>query len=147
MDNRNDYFIVNKNVLPDVFAKVVEAKTILELEKVKTVKEAINYVGISRSTFYKYRDYIFPFYDNTKGKTVTMYLQLKDISGLLSNVLNIIASNGANILTINQNIPLNGIASVSITIETGKMENDIKNLINILENLDNVEKIEIIAVQ
>ncbi len=147
MDNKNDYFIVNKNVLPDVFIKVMEAKTLLERKKVRTVQEATDYVNISRSTFYKYRDYIFPFYDNTKGKTITIYLQLEDIAGLLSNVLNIIADEGANILTINQNIPLNGIATVNITIETGKMKNDIKNLINILESLNNVKKIEIIAIQ
>ncbi len=147
MDNKNDYFIVNKNVLPDVFIKVMEAKMLLERKKVRTVQEATDYVNISRSTFYKYRDYIFPFYDNTKGKTITIYLQLEDIAGLLSNVLNIIADEGANILTINQNIPLNGIATVNITIETGKMKNDIKNLINILESLNNVKKIEIIAIQ
>lgn len=147
MDNKNDYFIVNKNVLPDVFIKVMEAKMLLERKKVRTVQEATDYVNISRSTFYKYRDYIFPFYDNTKGKTITIYLQLEDIAGLLSNVLNIIADEGANILTINQNIPLNGIAIVNITIETGKMKNDIKNLINILESLNNVKKIEIIAIQ
>lgn len=147
MDNKSNYFIVDKSVLPDVFVKVIEAKSILEKKKVKTVQEAIDYVGISRSAFYKYRDYVFPFYENTKGKTITMYLQLEDISGLLSNVLNIIADEGANILTINQNIPLNGIANVSITVETGNMRSDIKNLINILENLNHVKKVEIIAIQ
>lgn len=147
MDNKNNYFIVDKRVLPDVFIKVIEAKSILEKKKVKTVQEAIDYVGISRSAFYKYRDYIFPFYENTKGKTITMYLQLEDISGLLSNVLNIIADEGANILTINQNIPLNGLANVSITVETGKMKSDIKNLIDILENLNHIKKVEIIAIQ
>lgn len=147
MDNKSNYFIVDKKVLPDVFIKVIEAKSILEKKKVKTVQEAIDYVGISRSAFYKYRDYIFPFYENTKGKTITMYLQLEDISGLLSNVLNIIADEGANILTINQNIPLNGFANVSITVETGKMKSDIKNLIDILENLNHVKKVEIIAIQ
>lgn len=147
MDNKSNYFIVDKRVLPDVFIKVIEAKAILEKKKVKTVQEAIDYVGISRSAFYKYRDYIFPFYENTKGKTITMYLQLEDISGLLSNVLNIIADEGANILTINQNIPLNGLANVSITVETGKMKSDIKNLIDILENLNHIKKVEIIAIQ
>lgn len=147
MDNKSNYFIVDKRVLPDVFIKVIEAKSILEKKKVKTVQEAIDYVGISRSAFYKYRDYIFPFYENTKGKTITMYLQLEDISGLLSNVLNIIADEGANILTINQNIPLNGLANVSITVETGKMKSDIKNLIDILENLNHIKKVEIIAIQ
>lgn len=147
MDNKSNYFIVDKRVLPDVFIKVIEAKSILEKKKVKTVQEAIDYVGISRSAFYKYRDYIFPFYENTKGKTITMYLQLEDISGLLSNVLNIIADEGANILTINQNIPLNGFANVSITVETGKMKSDIKNLIDVLENLNHIKKVEIIAIQ
>lgn len=145
MKAKDQFYIVDKSVLPEVFLKVIEVKTILEKGKVKTVQEAVSQVGMSRSAFYKYRDYIFPFYENTRGKTVTMYLQLEDISGLLSNVLNLIADAGANILTINQNIPLNGMANVTITIETGKMKEDIGSLIETLEALESVKKIEIIA--
>jgi chorismate mutase len=145
MKEKDQFFIVDKSVLPEVFLKVIEVKTILEKGKVKTVQEAVSKVGISRSAFYKYRDYIFPFYENTRGKTITMYLQLEDISGLLSNVLNLIADAGANILTINQNIPLNGMANVTITIETGKMKEDMGSLMETLETLDSVKKIEIIA--
>jgi len=145
MKEKDKFFIVDKSVLPEVFLKVIEVKTILEKGKIKTVQEAVATVGISRSAFYKYRDNIFPFYENTRGKTITMYLQLEDISGLLSNVLNLIADAGANILTINQNIPLNGMANVTITVETGKMNEDIGSLMETLEFLDSVKKIEIIA--
>lgn len=142
---KDNFFIVDKNVLPEVFIKVIEAKKILERGKIKTVQEATAQVGISRSTFYKYHDYIFPFYENTRGRTITISLQLEDIAGLLSTVLNLIANAEANILTINQNIPINGIANVTITLETGKMKEDIKNLINTLGNLESIQKIEIIA--
>jgi chorismate mutase len=145
MKKTDQFFIVDKSVLPEVFLKVIEVKTILEKGKIKTVQDAVSEVGISRSAFYKYRDYIFPFYENTRGKTITMYLQLEDVSGLLSNVLNLIADAGANILTINQNIPLNGMANVTITIETGKMKEDIGSLMETLELVDSVKKIEIIA--
>ncbi len=145
MKEKDNFFIIDKSVLPEVFIKVVEAKKILEKGEIKTIQEAVNQVGISRSAFYKYRDYIFPFYENTRGKTITISLQIEDIAGLLSNVLNLIAEAGANILTINQNIPLNGIAIVTITIETGKIKNDIKNLIDTFESLQGVQKVEIIA--
>lgn len=145
MREKDNFFIVDKNVLPEIFIKVIEAKKILERGKIKTVKEATAQVGISRSTFYKYHEYIFPFYENTRSRTITISLQLEDIAGLLSNVLNLIANAEANILTINQNIPINGIANVTITLETGKMKEDIKNLIDTLESLESVQKVEIIA--
>lgn len=147
MDKNKNLFIVDKCVLPKVFAKVVDAKKILQNGKVKTVQEAISQVGLSRSAFYKYRDYVFPFYENITDRTITISLQLEDVAGLLSHVLNLIAEVGANILTINQNIPLNGVANVTITIDTGNMKQSIEQFIDMLKNLDNLQKVEIIAMQ
>ena len=117
-----NFFIVDKSVLPEIFLKVMEVKNLLESKKEKTVQDAVNRVGISRSAFYKYRDAVHPLYENTRGKTVTIAANLDDTPGLLSAVLNSIATEGANILTINQTIPINGIANVTITIETNEMQ-------------------------
>lgn len=139
------FFIVEKSVLPDVFLKVMEVKKLLDTKKEKTVQEAVSKVGISRSAFYKYRDTVYPFYENSRGKTVTIGMNLEDNSGILSNLLNLIAFHGANILTINQMIPINCVAYVTITIETNLMKKDLSELITDLENLEGVESLKIIA--
>ena len=102
-------------------------------------------VRISRSAFSKHRDAVFPLYENTRGKTVTFAVKLDDTKGVLSCVLNGIAEAGANILTINQNIPINGIANVTITIETDAMETDLGMLISEVEKLSGVQYFKIIA--
>jgi len=139
------FYIVDKSVLPEIFLKVMDVKNLLESHKEKTVQDAVNKVGISRSAFYKYRDAIFPLYENSRGKTVTILFNLDDTKGVLSNVLNDIASAEGNILTINQNIPINGIASVTITIETEAMTEDINYLMKKFENLEGVQSLKIIA--
>ncbi|HBY71201.1 MAG TPA: ACT domain-containing protein, partial [Lachnospiraceae bacterium] len=111
------YFIVKGKALPEVLLKVVEAKRLLDSERAMTVQEATDAVEISRSSFYKYRDEIFPFHENTRGKTITIMLQMDDQPGLLSRVLNQVAKNEANILTIHQSIPVNGIALVTLSME------------------------------
>ena len=145
MRNDKDFFLVDKSVLPEIFIKVMEVKSLLESKKEKTVQDAVNKVGISRSAFYKYRDAVYPLYENTRGKTVTLAANLEDKAGLLSLTLNSIANAGANILTINQTIPINGIANVTITIETNKMKDDLGELIHIIESLDGIRSIKIIA--
>ena len=111
METKSKYFVVKQKAVPEVLLKVVEAKKLLESERVITVQEATEAVGISRSSFYKYKDDIFPFYDNAKGKTVTFVTQMDDEPGLLSDLLHIVAVYKANILTIHQSIPVNGVAT------------------------------------
>ena len=139
------FYIVDKSVLPEIFLKVMDDKNLLESGREKTVQDAVSSVGISRSAFYKYRDAIFPLYENTRGKTVTFGVNLDDTKGVLSSVLNLIAAAGANILTINQNIPINKIANVTITIETNAMDSDIGFLMNSVENIQGVISLNIIA--
>ncbi|HHW66400.1 MAG: chorismate mutase [Epulopiscium sp.] len=145
MKEKAGYYIVKQDVLPEVFIKVVEAKRLLESEKVQTVQEAVELVGISRSSFYKYKDSVFPFFENSRGRTITISIQLEDQAGLLSHVLNVIASVGANILTIHQTIPVNKIANVTITMETNPMKDDIKELMDQLESIEGVLNVKIIA--
>ncbi len=145
MKEDQNFFIVDKSVLPEIFLKVMEVKNLLESGKEKTVQDAVNKVGISRSAFYKYRDAVFPLYENTRGKTVTFLANLDHTQGLLSAVLNGIASEGANILTINQTIPINGIANVTITIETNEMNGDLASLVRKVESQNGVQSLKIIA--
>ena len=145
MKEKAGYYIVKQDVLPEVFIKVVEAKRLLESEKVQTVQEAVELVGISRSSFYKYKDSVFPFFENSRGRTITISIQLEDRSGLLSHVLNVIASVEANILTINQTIPVNQIANVTITMETDPMKDQIEELMGKLESIEGVLNVKIIA--
>lgn len=139
------YFIVKKKAVPDVLLKVVEAKRLLDSEKVYTVQEAADIVGISRSSFYKYKDDIFPFYENTRGKTITFMLQIDDIPGLLSNILNCVAKNEANILTIHQSIPVNGIASLTLSIEIPSKLIDTSVLFNEIESINGIHYIKILS--
>ena len=113
MEEKSRYFVVKQKAVPEVLLKVVEAKKMLETERALTVQEAADKVGISRSSFYKYKDDIFPFYDNTKGKTITLVVQMDDVQGLLSDLLHVVADYKANILTIHQSIPVNGVATLT----------------------------------
>ena len=116
-EEKTKYFVVKQRAVPEVLLKVVEAKKLLESEQVMTVQEAAERVGISRSSFYKYKDDILPFYDNTKGKTVTFVMQMDDRQGLLSDLLHVVAVYRANILTIHQSIPVNGVATLTLSVE------------------------------
>ena len=108
MENSSKFYMVKKKALPEILLKVAEANALLNRGKARTIKEAIDAVGISRSSYYKYKDDIFPFHENSKGKTITMVLQMDDEPGLLSVVLRTVAEYHANILTIHQSIPVNG---------------------------------------
>ena len=113
MGETTKYFVVKQKAIPEVLLKVVEAKRLLESEKVLTIQEAVDAVGISRSSFYKYKDDIFPFHDNSQGTTITLTFQMDDEPGILSDVLKIIAEYRANILTIHQSIPILSLIHIS----------------------------------
>lgn len=145
MEEKNRYYVVTKKAVPEVLLKVVEAKRLLESAKASTVQEAADMVGISRSSFYKYKDDIFPFHDNAKGKTVTFMIQMDDETGLLSDVLHIVADYHANILTIHQSIPINGIASLTLSIQVLQTTGDISRMIEQLEGQPSVHHVKILA--
>ena len=139
------YFVVKQKAIPEVLLKVVEAKRLLESEKVLTIQEAVDAVGISRSSFYKYKDDIFQFHDNSQGTTITMIFQMDDEPGLLSDVLKIIAEYHANILTIHQSIPINGIASLSLSVQVLQTTGDISRMLERLEEQKGVHHVKILA--
>ena len=139
------YYIVEAKALPEVFLKVAEAKWLLETGEATTVNEAARATGISRSAFYKYRDAIAPFQNLMAGRILTFQFILRDVTGLLSSILTIFAQFGANILTINQPIPTNGCASVTISAETTNMSSGVEDMLRSLEAIDGVLKAEILA--
>lgn len=145
MSESTGYYVVKQKAVPEVLLKVVEAKRLLESEKAATVQEAANMTGISRSSFYKYKDDIFPFHDNAKGRTITLIFQMDDEPGILSDVLKIIADFRANILTIHQSIPINGIASLSLSVQLLENTGDISKMVDTMENRKGVHHVKILA--
>ena len=145
MGETTRYFVVKQKAVPEVLLKVMEAKRLLESEKVMTIQEAVDKVGISRSSFYKYKDDIFQFHDNSQGTTLTLTFQMDDEPGLLSDVLKIIADFGANILTIHQSIPINGIASLSLSVQVLPTTGDISEMLEVMEGQKGVHFVKIIS--
>ena len=145
MGKKTKFYLVAADALPEIFLKVAEAKRMLHAGEVSTAGEAARQVGISRSAFYKYRDSVQPFNDMKTGRIITFYALLKDNPGVLSNVLSIFAGSGANILTINQSIPTNGCAAVTISAETSDMRESLEELIASAAETAGVVKFEILA--
>lgn len=145
MKDNAKYYMVRQKAIPEVLLKVVEAKSLLESEKVDTIQDAVDAVGISRSSFYKYKDDIFEFHDNARGTTITLTFQMDDEPGLLSDVLKIIAKFRGNILTIHQSIPINGIASLSISIQVLQTTGDVSRMIQEMENQKGVHHVMVLA--
>ena len=145
MEDKSKYFVVKQKAVPEVLLKVVEAKKLLESERAITVQVATDKVGISRSSFYKYKDDIFPFYDNTKGKTITLVVQMDDEQGLLSDLLHVVAVYRANILTIHQSIPVNGVATLTLSVEIRENTGNVSGMIEELENLNGIHYVKILA--
>ena len=139
------YFLVEATALPEIILKVAEANRMLRSGEVRTAGEAARAVGISRSAFYKYCNAVRPFTEMRTEHIITFSALLKDNPGVLSNVLSIFAASGANILTINQSIPVNGCAAVTISAETSEMSESIEELIADSLALDGVVRFEILA--
>lgn len=147
MGQPGKFFIVDGSVLPEIFTKVVEAKRLLETGEVTTINQAAAKVGVSRSAFYKYKDMIRPFNDMLSGRIVTLQLTLKDQPGVLSDVLNLIASSGGNLLTINQTIPANGAAGVTVSMETSRMAAALEEFLTKTAQVPGVLRCETLAGQ
>ncbi|MEI6131215.1 MAG: ACT domain-containing protein [Bacillota bacterium] len=145
MDKNNEYFLVDSEVLPEVFGKVVAVKRLLLSGKYKSINEAALLEGLSRSAYYKYKDHIFPFYEMSREKVLTLFFVVENFSGILSRIIGCIADAHANIITINQNIPINGLADITISIETNEMEIDMEKMMNAISEIEGVRKQEILA--
>ena len=145
MSEKTSFFVLKEKAVPEVLLKVVEAKRLLDSGKMTSVQDATEAVGISRSSFYKYKDDIFPFHENEKGKTVTMVIQLDDEPGILSLVLKTIADFHANVLTIHQSIPVSGIASLSLSIDVFPATGDVEVMKDSIESIQGIHYAKILA--
>ena len=145
MSEKSKYFVVKQKAVPEVLLKVVEAKRLLESSKAMTVQEAAEQVGISRSSFYKYKDDIFPFKEKTKGENITFILQMDDEPGLLSAVLAAIAQFHGNILTIHQSIPMNGVAGLTLSVAILPTEGDAAAMVDNIEHIKGVHYLKILG--
>ena len=145
MADDNKYYVLKKKAVQEVLLKVVEAKRLIETGKAMSVQEAAEITGISRSSFYKYKDDIFPFHDDARGKTITFVLQMDDEPGLLSGLLKLIAEYNANILTIHQTIPVNEMATLTISIEVGPNTGDVSEMIDQIESKSGIHYLKILA--
>ena len=141
------YYVVKEQAVPEVLLKVVEAKKLLDTGRVSTVNEAADRVGISRSSFYKYKDDIFQFHDNAQGTTITLTFQMEDEPGLLSDVLKVVADFHANILTIHQTIPINGMASLSLSIQILDATGDVSKMVAEVEKRSGVHNVKVLGME
>lgn len=144
MDNTK-YFVLKKKAVPEVLLKVVETKRLLAANRGITIQEATELTGISRSSFYKYKDDIFPFHENEKGQTVTMVMQMVDKPGLMAELLQTVAAYEANILTIHQSIPISGIATLTLSVEVLSTTGNISEMVEELEQHDGVHYLKIVG--
>ncbi|KGX83246.1 ACT domain-containing protein [Pontibacillus marinus] len=143
--NDDQFYLVRSDVLPESMQKTLEAKALLERGKVESVHEAVQQVDLSRSAFYKYRDAVYPFQSMVKEKIITLFFHLEDRSGTLSELLKMVAQSGCNILTINQTIPLQGKANVTLSINTSSMTISIEQMLQNFNKLDFIDRVEIVS--
>ena len=137
----SDFYLVRKRAVPEILLKVVEVNRLLSAGKVKTIQEAVDRVGISRSSYYKFKNDIEEFHSSMAGMTLTLSMEISDETGILSDILREIADFGANILTIHQSIPIGGMASVSISMQVLKSSENVSGLLENLERLSGIRKI------
>ncbi|MDI9496009.1 MAG: ACT domain-containing protein [Bacillota bacterium] len=142
-----NYLIVSKNILPDVYERVIEARNLINSGSVKSISEAVKAVGISRSTYYKYKDYVFSPDENSIGRKAVVSMMLKHEKGVLSNVLNYLSQEHANILTINQSIPINGKASVNVSLDISDLSKPIDEVITEMKKLKGATQIKLLSVE
>ena len=142
---KTSFYLVKEDILPEAIKKTIKVKEILKRGEVRTINEAVERMGLSRSAFYKYKDYVFPFYEASKDKIITLSLLLEHKPGVLSKVLNSIAGDSGSIITINQGIPLQGMANTTISLETKNMTVDLEALLDKLRMIDGVKRLEVLG--
>ena len=138
----NRLLLVDSDALPDVFRKVVDAKQYLVSGEASNTSEAARMAGISRSAFYKYKDAVYPYQDKGANKLITVHAVLQDRPGVLMALICAFYDAGANILTVNQNIPVMGVALVSISARVDERKMSMDHLLSGLRTIEGVQRIE-----
>lgn len=144
-DQKSVFFLVREEILPEAIKKTIKVKDMLKRGEARTINEAVEKMELSRSAYYKYKDYVFPFYEASKEKIITLSLLLEHKQGVLSKVLNTIADDRGSILTINQGIPLQGVANATISIETAELAIDLEALLDKVRMIEGVKRLEVLG--
>ena len=143
--SQSGFFLVQEQILPEAIKKTIRVKEMLKRGDVRTINEAVDSMGLSRSAYYKYKDYVFPFYEATRDKIVTLSILLRHRSGTLQSVLQVIAEEGGNVMTINQGLPARGAATVNISLETTKLRDGLQTLLEKVDVVDGGERLEVVG--
>lgn len=141
------YYIVDSSILPESFDKVIQARQLLESGKVKQVSEAVKVVGISRGTYYKYKDLVFLPEENMMDRKAVISLMLENQRGILSRVLMAISDSSASVLTINQNIPIHNIASIVISLDLSHLNGTVDDLLNHLQQVQGTSNVQLVSIE
>lgn len=141
------FYVVSSDILPEVLEQVMRARTLLESGKAKRISEAVKMVGISRGTYYKYKDAVFSFNEDQSNRKAIVSMILHNEKGALSKVLSLVSVKQVNVLSINQTIPINGIANVTLTLDVSELEISIQALVSLVGSMPMVDKIELVAVE
>ena len=141
------YYVVSGDILQDVLEQVMQARILLQSGKAKRISEAVKMVGISRGTYYKYKDAVFSFNAEQSNRKAIISMILRNEKGTLSKVLSLVSVKQVNVLAINQTIPINGIANVALTLDISDLEISIQSLVSLIEAMPMVEKADLVAVE
>lgn len=139
------FFLVKEEILPEAIKKTIRVKEMLKRGDARTINEAVEKMDLSRSAYYKYKDYVFPFYEASKNKIVTLTFLIEHKKGVLASVLNTISADSGSVLTINQGIPLQGVANATISIETMNLSIDLEALLDKLRMVEGVKRLEVMG--
>lgn len=142
---KDKFYLVQEDILPEAIKKTIKVKEILKLGEAKTINEAVKRMDLSRSAYYKYKDYVFPFYEIAQGKIVSITVSMSNDQGMLSSILRAIADSNGSILTINQDIPLQGIANVTIAFETKDLSTSLEECLDNIRSIRGILKVEILG--
>lgn len=145
MEKKGNFFLVKEDILPEAIKKTIKIKEILKRGEARTINEAVERANLSRSAYYKYKDYVFPFYEASQEKIVTLSFLLEHKPGVLSKVLQTLAGDGASVMTINQGIPLQGIANATVSVETMELRVDLEALLDKLRMIDGVKRLDVLG--
>lgn len=141
------YLLVNNKILPDKLEKVIETRKLLDEGFAKNITEAVKITGISRSTYYKYKDFVFSHEEKEVGQRAVMAIMLRHKRGVLASVITCFASLNVNVLTINQSMPINSKASVNLSLDFMETEFDIDEIINELKKINGVISVSLLAIE
>ena len=147
MDNASRFYMVKKKAVPEILLKVANVNHLLDTGQAKSIKEAIDMEGISRSSYYKYKDDIFPIHEKMQGKTITFVMEMEDRPGCLSDILKSVADCKANVLSIHQSIPVNNVALVTLSVLVLDITSDVTELFDAIEHGRGIHNLKIVSAE